>query len=591
MAIYLCPFPLPCSKEHPLLRPSFLSSISGHGRLHCCWSANLAESTSLARRTANFQPSIWDYDDIQSLPNDIMGEDRLNRRDELKDDVRHLIGQKRGLIEQLDLVDSLRQLGISYHFELEIKDVLTSIIGSSMVNISKELENNLYGTALLFRLLREHGLDASLLRYTSLVNIFKSEKDRSKTKLVHDIKGMLSLYEASYLAIKGEKALDEAGDFAAKYLGEVRGSSLAPQLLEQIDHALELPLHLRMSRLHSRWFIDVYETQENKYLMLLELAKLDFNIVQSLHRKELKEMSRWWKKLGIVCDELSFARDRLVEHYLWGMAFSFEPKFWRSRIGITKILCFITTIDDIYDVYGTLDELELFTKVVDKWEFSSLQLLPDYMKICLTSLYKTMDEIANTSSTMHGLDVLPYLKRSWADLCKAFLTEARWYHSGYTPTLNEYLENAWVSISGSLILTSSYYLSDDLTLESLGRLELYYDIVRPSSLLFRLYGDLATATAEMQRGDVPTSIQCYMNEENVSESFARNYIKILIKRYWKALNKEFVSNSICLEPFKKVIVGLPRMAQCMYQHGDGHGMSGLETRDKVILMLIEPITL
>jgi hypothetical protein len=42
----------------------------------------------------------------------------------------------------------------------------------------------------------------------------------------------------------------------------------------------------------------------------------------------------------------------------------FEPQFGNIRRMITKLNSLITTIDDVYDVCGTLDELELFTDAV-----------------------------------------------------------------------------------------------------------------------------------------------------------------------------------------------------------------------------------
>ncbi|KAI0516349.1 hypothetical protein KFK09_009021 [Dendrobium nobile] len=213
------------------------------------------------------------------------------------------------------------------------------------------------------------------------------------------------------------------------------------------------------------------------------------------------------------------------------------------------------------------------------------------MKTVLLALFNTVNDIARTISTEKGIDILPHLKRLWGDLCKSYLVEAIWYYIGYIPTIKEYMQNAWLSISTPLILTSAYCLSEDLTIEALDSLELYINATLHSSMITRLYDDLGTSTDELQRGDVPKSIQCYMNETKVSESVARNHIRHLIKKYWKLLNVEYISNFNLANSFKRYALNLPRMSQCTYQHGDGYGKPICETRDKIISLLIKPITL
>lgn len=55
-----------------------------------------------------------------------------------------------------------------------------------------------------------------------------------------------------------------------------------------------------------------------------------------------------------------------MENYIWAMGIIFEPQFSKCRVYLTKFVCILSAIDDMYDVYGRLDELELFTKAVDQ---------------------------------------------------------------------------------------------------------------------------------------------------------------------------------------------------------------------------------
>ena len=53
-------------------------------------------------------------------------------------------------LHQLELIDNLHRLGVSYHFEDEIKRTLDRIH-------NKNTNKSLYATALKFRILRQYG--------------------------------------------------------------------------------------------------------------------------------------------------------------------------------------------------------------------------------------------------------------------------------------------------------------------------------------------------------------------------------------------------------------------------------------------------
>ncbi|WOK91570.1 chloroplast terpene synthase [Canna indica] len=92
----------------------------------------------------------------------------------------------------------------------------------------------------------------------------------------------------------------------------------------------------------------------------------------------------------------------------------------------------------------------------------------------------------------------------------------------------------------------------------------------------------------MERGDVPKSIQCCMNERGVSEAAAREVIKELIMDNWRVINGDRACSSSFEEYFKSVAINVPRTSLFFYHHGDGYSKSDEETRDHIISLLLQP---
>lgn len=60
-------------------------------------------------------------------------------------------------ITKLDLIDSVQRLGVSYHFEREIDEILQQIQAIHSDCCDQDHNDNLYSISLRFRLLRQHG--------------------------------------------------------------------------------------------------------------------------------------------------------------------------------------------------------------------------------------------------------------------------------------------------------------------------------------------------------------------------------------------------------------------------------------------------
>lgn len=56
-----------------------------------------------------------------------------------------------------------------------------------------------------------------------------------------------------------------------------------------------------------------------------------------------------------------------------------EPCFSEQRLDLTKPISLVYIIDDIFDVYGELDELTIFTQVVERSYILSHSLFLNYV--------------------------------------------------------------------------------------------------------------------------------------------------------------------------------------------------------------------
>ncbi|ONI13051.1 hypothetical protein PRUPE_4G200100 [Prunus persica] len=485
----------------------------------------------------------------------------------------------------MKLIDAIQRLGVAYRFEKEIEEALEHIYAANHFH-DDDGDGDLYDVSLGFRLLRQHG------HYVScrIFNKFKDSKNGGfKESLIADVPGMLSFYEATHLRVHGEDILEEAIVFTTKHL-ESATTHVSYELAEQIAQALERPLRKSLERLCARQFMSIYQDEASHNEALLKLAKSDFNLVQSLHKQELSEIIRWWKQLDFG-RKLPFARNRIVELYCWVLGVYFEPQYLFGRKFLTKIIALLCVMDDIYDAFGTFEELEIFTEAIhQRWHANCMDGLRDYMQIFFHALLNVFNEIEEEMVKEGRAYRAHYAKEAWKTNAKAYFDEAKWFHEGCIPSMEEYMRVATASAGHTTLTTMSLLgMGDIVTKESFEWLLNDPKILRASNIIGRLMDDIVSSKFEKERGHVASAIDCYRKQYEVSDE--QEIIDAFNKQIvdsWKDINEEFLRPTSVPMPILVRVLNLTRVADLIYKKDDGLTHVGKVMKDSVASYFIDP---
>ncbi|KAG8479380.1 hypothetical protein CXB51_029129 [Gossypium anomalum] len=536
------------------------------------------------RHLAKFRPNFWGDIFLSSTSEMEMDAGTQQKYEGLKQEVRRMLVENMDKSSQkLHIIDAVQRLGVAYHFEKEIEEALQIIYHHHCNHIEID-GDDLYTTAVRFRLLREHGFDV----HCETFNKFKDEKGNFKESLIGDVKGMLELYEAAHFQLHRENILEEALSFTTFHL-KLAETTVDYPLSAQIANALKRPLRKNLPRLIARSYISIYEAYGTQDENLMKFAKLDFKILQHLHKMEINKINRWWKGLDVATN-FPFVRDRLVECYFWMMGVYFEPHYAVARAFVTKVTCLLSILDDIYDAYGTYEELEIFTKAIQRWDTNCIDLLPDYMKLWYSetlNVYKDMEDLMSKEGKSYRVQfAIEAMKRQ----SQVYFVEAKWLHENYIPTMEEYMPIALVSCGYWVITISSFVgMEESITKETFNWAFNDPKIIRASSIICRLMSDIVGHKVEQERGHVSSAVECYMKQYGVSMQEAYDELYKQINNAWKDINEEFLKPTAAPTSALNRILNLARVIDLLYTGEDAYTEVGESAKTSITALLIDSI--
>ncbi|KAF9587359.1 hypothetical protein IFM89_001459 [Coptis chinensis] len=369
--------------------------------------------------------------------------------------------------------------------------------------------------------------------FSDVFNKFKDEKGEFRADSTKDVQGMLNLYEACYLSFNGEDIMDEALFFTTNHLASIVTRLSAP-LASQVKHALETPLQKGFKRLESRNQISIYEKDESHNESLLTLAKLDYNMVQLIHKKEITEVKRWWQDLDLKSKVPFEIRDRVVE-------------------GQTPHMMYTQISRNFNHLLMPLQEVDAIRR--------------------------------------GGFNGSPYVIKEMKGWIEVLMEEAKVIFSGDVPTLENWLPLSTTTAGINVFLTVAVLYMGELRVKEVYEwIDSMPKIFENAYTIVRLLDDIGTHKVEEHRGITLSSLTCYMKDHGVSQSEAIEKLHKMAASLWKDMNKECRRPNHVPMPLFTTVYNFTRIGVLFYENGvDNYTNPKGRMEEVVASVLINPI--
>ncbi|CAL4987828.1 unnamed protein product [Urochloa decumbens] len=374
------------------------------------------------------------------------------------------------------------------------------------------------------------------------------------------------------MAVPGEDVLDDAISFTSSHLKAMKGNLGSP-LSEQVSRALDIPLPRYMLPLESMHYITEYEKEEAHNAIVLELARLDHNINRLLHLKELRAFCLWWK--GLYRDvKLTCSRDRAVEMYFWAFGLFQGEHHSHARIMVSKIIAFISLMDDTYDTHATFEECNTLNEAFqsNRWDESAASNLPEYLRAFYIKIITSFNEFDNIHEPGEKYRA-SYVQEAYMFLSKYYLKEVQWCNENYMPSFKDQLDLSSLSSSiPVLTLAALMAVGDEVTKEAVEWARGVPDMVHACGEIGLLLNDisafkihLSAQKGRKQKNDVANSLECYMMEHGTTAAQAATELSVMIEHAWRRINQASMAIDGSLLPAVKVaVINLARANEIMY---------------------------
>nr|XP_043638080.1 ent-kaurene synthase 2, chloroplastic-like [Erigeron canadensis] len=511
-----------------------------------------------------------------------------------------------GLYVRLCMVDALERLGITRHFRMEIQNVLDETYRCWVQN-DEQIFKDVATCALAFRLLRTNGYEVSsdpLAEITKMGASVNSHKETFK-----GVYTALEVYRATHLIHEDVLAFEDIRSRSKKYLEKAISTTKVPSnrryklIHEEVDNALKFPFNGCLERILTRRNIENYNVDNTRIWKTayrssnianegyLRLAVEDFNTTQSIYRAEVQGLERWMEENKL--NELKFARQNSAYCYFSVAATLYSPELSDARICWAKNSILVTIVDDFFDVGGSMDEFENLIQCVERWDVNlDTDCISNEVRVLFLAIKDIVCWTGDAAFQRQARDVKSHVIEIWLSMLKNMQQEAIWVTDACVPTINEYMENGYVTIGiGPTLLPALYFVGPSLSEEIVQSSE-YEKLFELVSTQGRLLNDIRTFKRELEVGKLNVvPLHMIHGKTGIVEDEVVDNIKMLIEKTRRELMKlvmEGEGSSIVPRACKDAFWDMSNVLNLFYATDDG--FTGRAILDIVKDVIYKPVT-
>ncbi|CAH8377640.1 unnamed protein product [Eruca vesicaria subsp. sativa] len=303
--------------------------------------------------------------------------------------------------------------------------------------------------------------------------------------------------------------------------------------------------------------------------------------------------SSWYKEVDFASKMPPYFRDRTVENHFFIQGVFSEPQVSRARIIVSQYFTVLGILDDTFDRYASLPEVEILANSLERWSPDpTMDKQPEYLKAVLNFILDTFEDFEKEfmpEGKTYGVEVN---KEEFKTYVKASFEHGKWAQAAHLPSFEKYMEVVEVEITACAVMACCFMCMGNMaTKEAYQWLKSRPRLVKSLCVRGRLLNDIHGLEDDMSRGQITNAVNCYVKQYEVTKEDALRELHKMVADTDIIINEELLMTTGVSRLVLKTAMGFAQMITISYNGYEGYTRPKGIIKEYMTSMFVDQIPL